>query len=657
MREFVAKIGGRYTYIEDFIGLQEISLSLLSIFDGCNNFILSGCKTSGSNPSNITISEGYVYINGKIRHYEGGTIDLSKPYYIIESERTESVSYAQNATQQGCVIYECFGSDVEPIDKQFIKVTNTYIPRLKDEFFGRYSLSLNSAFNQQTVSQNVVFDKDVTVNGNIKGVNNISLINSDKQAEIKESFSSTGDAQYSFYKNGSELSKLLFGYDGCIKFVSGGIEKLVITPTNTAFDSLGVNEMRTSELSLKNNEIDNIGNNSEDGCININRTGYNGTANVPRHFNVYGGKKQLLFRVDGSKNTVISYSAFTEESNNEFGLTLRDTAHSYREPNYLKSIAWKDKDGVILGSVGYSNPSKNDLVIKNEQGDVSIIARQFNISGTILEAGQSLDATYAKKAYVDEELGKKVNSVAGMGLSEQNFTSADKAKLDSLKIGSIGSGNEGMVNGNEISQALAGKLSASENLSDVNDKSEARNNLSVFSKSECESNYLRKDKKLTDLPTLTESEQDAIRKAIDAAKAGDSPTDSNIKDIVQGIIQAKCAPLFVTANKKEEQDGLVFQQYGLIVTIGGMLLLKGKHQTLFNIPPSIGKPSTLIGGCIMYDISKNEQNRGIWWECRANTSLVTVTNEYAADGVVVPFYVTYIADSLPSSPEHDEIPD
>lgn len=98
MREYVAKTGGRYTYIEDFIGLQELSLSLASIFDGCKNFIISGCKTTGNN-NNMDISAGYVYINGKIRHFEGATVDLSNPYYIVESERTESVSYAQNATQ------------------------------------------------------------------------------------------------------------------------------------------------------------------------------------------------------------------------------------------------------------------------------------------------------------------------------------------------------------------------------------------------------------------------------------------------------------------------------------------------------------------------------------------------------------------------------
>ena len=657
MREFIAKTGGRYTYIEDFIGLQEISLSLTSIFEGCNNFILSGCKTSGTNNSNIAISEGYVFIKGKIRHFEGGSIDLTKPYYIVEKERTESVKYAGDATQQGCIIYECFGSDVEPIDKQFIKITSTYIPRLKDEFFGKYAVTLNSAFNQQTVSQNIAFDKNISVKGNITSVGNITQINSDKQAEIKQSILPSGDGQYSFFKNGTELSKLLFGYDGCIKFISGGIEKLVISPTNTACDLIGVNELRTSELAIKGNEIDNFSTKGEDGGININRTGYNGTANTPRHFNVYGGKKQLLFRVDGSKNTVISYGAFTEESTNEFGITLRDTAHSYREPNYKKSIAWKDNAGVILGSIGYSDTSKNDLVIKNEQGDVSIVARQFNISGTILESGQSLDSTYAKKAYVDDELAKKVNSVAGMGLSEQNFTSADKAKLDSIKQGSIGSGNDGMVNGNDVSQALAGKLDAANNLSDVNDKAEARENLNIFSKSECESYYLRKDKKLSDLPTLTEHEKENIRNAIGAAKIGDSPADSGVRQIVKEEMKSldeKFALKSTTGIKIATQDGLTFVQIGGVVSIGGKIEPAGGAGHWFNIPNSIGAPATVISGVIFAGFGKKEDiNYGLTWECQAESRNITCPFHYYPDHQEreVTFSCTYVTKTKPGNAE------
>ena len=130
MREFVAKQGGRYTYIEDFVGLQDMTIALTSMLDGCGNFIVSGCDTSGLSDNAITISSGYVFINGHIRKFEGATVDLTRPYYIVESERTESVSYAQNATQQGCIYYECTGTYVEPLDKQYVKLTNTYIPRL-----------------------------------------------------------------------------------------------------------------------------------------------------------------------------------------------------------------------------------------------------------------------------------------------------------------------------------------------------------------------------------------------------------------------------------------------------------------------------------------------------------------------------------------------
>ena len=94
MREFVAKTGGRYTYIEDFVGLQDLTLSLITMFGECGNFIVSGCETSGVSDSSVTISEGYVYINGHIRKFAGGTVDLTNPYYIVESERSESVSYA-----------------------------------------------------------------------------------------------------------------------------------------------------------------------------------------------------------------------------------------------------------------------------------------------------------------------------------------------------------------------------------------------------------------------------------------------------------------------------------------------------------------------------------------------------------------------------------
>ena len=43
MKEYVAETGGRYTYSDDILNLQELTLSLSAIFDGCSDFIISGC--------------------------------------------------------------------------------------------------------------------------------------------------------------------------------------------------------------------------------------------------------------------------------------------------------------------------------------------------------------------------------------------------------------------------------------------------------------------------------------------------------------------------------------------------------------------------------------------------------------------------------------
>lgn len=84
MKEFTSQTGGRYTYIDDIMNLQNLALAFTSIFDECDNFIISGCQVSGT-----SISAGYVYINGKIR-YCAGTSGVSKwPMYLYENNSVE----------------------------------------------------------------------------------------------------------------------------------------------------------------------------------------------------------------------------------------------------------------------------------------------------------------------------------------------------------------------------------------------------------------------------------------------------------------------------------------------------------------------------------------------------------------------------------------
>ena len=66
MKEYIAETGGRYTYSDDILNLQELALSMSAVFDGCSDFIISGCEIEGPR-----VSPGYVWLGGKVRRFDG----------------------------------------------------------------------------------------------------------------------------------------------------------------------------------------------------------------------------------------------------------------------------------------------------------------------------------------------------------------------------------------------------------------------------------------------------------------------------------------------------------------------------------------------------------------------------------------------------------
>lgn len=99
MKEYVAETGGRYTYADDILNLQELALSMTAIFTDCSNFIISGCEISGSE-----IAPGYVWINGRVRYFSG-CIFATWPYYIYEQNSNETVTYANEVNKRGRSLY------------------------------------------------------------------------------------------------------------------------------------------------------------------------------------------------------------------------------------------------------------------------------------------------------------------------------------------------------------------------------------------------------------------------------------------------------------------------------------------------------------------------------------------------------------------------
>ena len=171
MKEFIAEPGGRYTYADDIINLQDMVLAVSSLLDGCSNFIISGCRCQGA-----VITSGYVWLGGKIRRFEG-CADASYPYYIYEKNSNEPVTYANEVNKRGRACH--LASDgrtvpdiADPVTgtlPQFIKVTADHAPRLADNFFGRYALMTDSPFIRQTVRKDLLLTGTLAVEKGIEG--------------------------------------------------------------------------------------------------------------------------------------------------------------------------------------------------------------------------------------------------------------------------------------------------------------------------------------------------------------------------------------------------------------------------------------------------------------------------------------------------------
>lgn len=108
MKEYIAETGGRYTYSDDILNLQELALSMSAVFDGCSDFIISGCEIEGPR-----VSPGYVWLGGKVRRFDG-CADAVYPYYIYEINRHESVVYANEVNKRGRTCYLCAGAKAVP---------------------------------------------------------------------------------------------------------------------------------------------------------------------------------------------------------------------------------------------------------------------------------------------------------------------------------------------------------------------------------------------------------------------------------------------------------------------------------------------------------------------------------------------------------------
>ncbi len=538
MKEYVAETGGRYTYSDDILNLQELALSMSAIFDGCSNFIISGCEADGA-----TISPGYVWLGGKVRRFEGAA-DAVYPYYIFETNRHESVVYANEVNKRGRTCYLCAGGksvpdSADPVTGKVpaaIEIRADYAPRFIDKFFGRYAVLLDTPFTRQTIKKDLVLAGTFTANKDINSKTAVSVCGENGYT-LKGIVKSDGNASLGAYLNGLLVNEIVINTDGTFSFMKQGKELARITGDGISYGTSSSNNSHIGALAITGCDIFNTQDVTDEGVVRINYYGVQGGGTKFRDFAVYDGKlsQSPILKVIGKSSTAEIRGLFSVYSAGR-GFELHNTAYTKEEAKLTNLISWKDSAGVAIAGIGYDDETYR-YVVRNTLGDIVLIPLgAVDVQGTLKVNGKSVADTYVAVTTYTKGMEGKVDKVAGKQLSTEDFTTEYKKKLDAISTSSISDEGTGYVTSAAVSEALKTKLSVDGNLSDVKDKVAARRALEVYSKTEAEDTFLEISQGLQELVRLTADEvnnltaeeaaalkaekQAAIRETLDVEKGG-----------------------------------------------------------------------------------------------------------------------------------------
>lgn len=204
MKEFQSQEGGRHVYNSDFKNLQELALAMQELFrDAEGNFVISGCAVTINNNNTVSVTSGYVYIDGKIRNVAASTQNTITNLCIIPvEEEGEEIPYADGGTANQYINYYAEVS-TSSSDSNAIAYDSTLkgFPNLANFWMNHYSISKiadNQQINELTVNKNFSVNGKFTAPNGVYLTDNIYVIYSSNGIEIHN-----GDYSYVFQNNGA----------------------------------------------------------------------------------------------------------------------------------------------------------------------------------------------------------------------------------------------------------------------------------------------------------------------------------------------------------------------------------------------------------------------------------------------------------------------
>lgn len=591
MKEFTSQTGGRFTYVDDLLNLQELALAFGEIFTDCDNFIVSGCEVNGN-----SISAGIVYLNGKLRTVEAvPAITGDWPQFIYEKNENKTVPYASGGEKIGREIWGTSVGKTVPVDvtpltnavPKAIQINATGGLRMKDAWFGKYALLLNPAASTQSVNGNVNF-QTLLATGTIQS----------NSRYIVHTASGTG----TFYMSDSNLilqaslsgnqpMQIVFGADNNFRFITNGVVVATITPTGIAFNCpVTCSRIACDNVVVNGSDIYNSSSAADNGALDINVLGHNGSTTYYRTTNIGDGKGSVVLSVSGATKTITAAGQMVVQNNASLAQIFRGTVVK-SDVNYQQYIEWQDSASVSMAQVGYLENNNMIYTIKNLIGSILINGvGGVNIGPSIMENGTQLSVKYASKTETETALDKKVNAQdVYTKIETYNTTQAND------KFAAKSDGFTPFIVGNNTAEALCSQIGAMR-----------QSNLD---------NYARKDKFLSDM-ALTDADKATIRNNIGAAAKNEVQKDTDWVSISGTTLYAR--------------------QIGNIVCIQGLLKLMHSGQA-FAIPNNIEAPRYAVG----YDAPMPDSNT--YWSCRINagSKACDVVRCNAHDNTV-PISITYM---------------
>lgn len=592
MKEYIADTGGRYTYVDDILNLQELALSMTAIFNACEDFIISGCEITGN-----AISSGYVWINGKVRYFEGCP-SAAFPYYIYEKNGTDTVVYAGDVNKKGRENYLCAGSSVLPSVKDtltgkvpcLIEITKAYAPRFLDKFFGHYAVLLDTPFSKQTIKKDLVVTGKLTTEQGLESKTAVSVV-SPSGYSLKGLVKQNGTASFGSYLSGLLISEICISTDGSVSFLKGGDELARMDENGMTYTHASCTSSRIGSLLIEKNSIVNIADTTDEGSVDINTVRLNEETSTFRDFRVFDGKQAAipLLHVKGKTKEVCVSGTFTVAGKS---ITIA-SAES-------KTLSYTDDEGVETASIGFISSQSTDFSLINAIGNIELSPKEsVNIAGDLKVNGISLKDIYVNQKSFTDALAGKVNTVKGKQLSTEDFTTNYRKKLDAISTGEIQTGGEGFVTATQVKESLAKKLTASSNLSDIPDKKIARTSLEIYSREETGSLFLKVSGNLQELVSLTADEvndltaeeaaalkarkQTAVRDNLDAEKKGTGALKLTKANNLSDLPDKTAARRNISVYSTTEVDKLLAGKLGTDNAYTGVVFTETMKQKLEGI--------------------------------------------------------------------------